>query len=213
MELKTSGIVLKRFDRAENDNTTSVFTEDAGKIYIVSKGTRKPASRFKNSLELFSLSDFMLTKKNQDSRYYTLIQAKAQNSFAGIRSSLKKIALAYYVIELVEKFMQPEDVNKEMYALVLKTLLAVETCGIKEAAEHGARFKVQLLKCAGFNPSDDTEFLDARCVETGVRSQLKEMGSGSNGCYSDALNNILDSYITTVLEEEPESMKFYGSIK
>ncbi|MBN2754620.1 MAG: DNA repair protein RecO [Candidatus Goldbacteria bacterium] len=213
MEIKTSGIVLKRFDRAENDNVTSVFTEGAGKIYVVSKGTRKPASRFKNSLELFSLSDFMLTRKNPDSRYFTLIQAKPHNSFAGIRSSLKKIALAYYIIELVEKFMQPEDINKEMYNLALKTLLAVETCGVKEAAEHGARFKAQLLKCAGFNPSDDAEFLDARCVETCVREQLKEMGSGDNGCYSDALNNILDSYITTVLEEEPESMKFYGSIK
>jgi len=213
MEIKTSGIVLKRFDRAENDNVTAVFTENAGKIFVVSKGTRKPASRFKNSLELFSLSDFMLTRKNPDSRYFTLIQAKAQNSFAGIRSSLKKIALAYYVIELVEKFMQPEDVNKEIYGLVIDTLLAVETCGVKETAEHGATFKARLLKCAGFNPSDDAEFLEARCVENCVRRQLKEMGSGQEGCYSEALNNILDSYITTVLEEEPESMKFYGSIK
>lgn len=213
MELKTAGIVLKRFDRSENDNTTSVFTEEAGKIYVISKGTRKPASRFKNSLELFSLGNFMLSRKNPDSRYFTLVQAKAANSFAGIRKNLKKIAIGYYIIELVEKFMQPEDVNKEIFCLVLNTLLAVENSDEKEAVEYCARFKVQLLKSAGFNPSDDDEFLTARCVEPDVRKALKEMELGNCGCYTEALNNILDSYITNVLEEEPESMKFYGSIK
>ena len=213
MELKTEGIVLKRYDRSENDNTTSVFTKEAGKIFIISKGTRKPASRFKNSLELFSFGDFMLARKNPDSRYFTLIQAKAQNSFAGIRKSLKKIAIAYYIIELVEKFMQPEDANAEVFCLVLNTLLSVENSGEAQAAEHCARFKVQLLRSAGFNPSDDADFLKARCVEPDVRKALKDMELGNCGCYSEALNNMLDSYITNVLEEEPESMKFYGSLK
>jgi DNA repair protein RecO len=220
MELKTEGIVLKRYEKGENDNVTVIFTKETGKVAVVSKSTKKPGSRLKSTLELFSVNRYFLTKKNSQSQYFILIQSQPVNAFQGIRLELKKIALAYYIVELLDKFMQLEEENRELYELALYVLSGIDECRYKDLAEAGSFFKLKLLKIAGFNMTEDAEFLVKRGVSAELEKLMSEIErSGSSeevkgyNTYADELDRLLDSYIVTVLDEEIASRKFFERLR
>lgn len=60
---RTLGWVIKKIPFRESSEIDVVFTRKRGKVSIVAKGSRRPTSRLRAGLELFTLSQFVLYEK------------------------------------------------------------------------------------------------------------------------------------------------------
>lgn len=141
---KTEGIILKRRNFGEADKILTIFSKHYGKIRAIAKGIRKITSRKAGSLELFNLCKFVFTKgKNLD----IISEVEVLNNFSFWRKNLKKVGIAYYFCELVDKLTPEGQVNKAIFELLKNFLLKMEI-----ANESGflRSFEEHLLEELGF---------------------------------------------------------------
>ncbi len=108
----TEGIVLAKKNYAEADRIISVFTKDLGKLSLLAKGVRRPKSRKRGSLEVFSRIKISVVR----SKTFPLItEAETINSYSNIRKDLAKVAVAYSFMETVNKTSRDEEENLPVY--------------------------------------------------------------------------------------------------
>lgn len=141
---KTEGIILKRSNLGETDKLLTIFSKHYGKIRAIAKGVRKITSRKAGHLELFNHVLLFLNKgRNLD----ILTEAQVLNSFRSWRKNLKKVVIAYYFCELVDKLTPDEQANKEVFELLKIYLDKISTASLPELARS---FEEELLDCLGF---------------------------------------------------------------
>jgi DNA repair protein RecO (recombination protein O) len=146
---RVSAIVLKRHDQGEADRLLTVFTRDRGKLTLLAKGVRKPASRKAGHIEPFTHVDLLVAKsKSLD----LVTQAETTHAHRHLREDLWRSSLAYYVAELADAFTQDEDPNELLFDLLLESL------GRLDAADEPALplavhyYELHLLALAGYQP-------------------------------------------------------------
>jgi len=218
MEIKTDGIVLKRYKTGEADDVTVVFTSTNGKILISSKSTQKITSKLKFCLENFSYNAYHLIKKNRNSQFFKLIGAQPLKMFENIRLSLKKLGFAYLVVELLNKFLELEDAQVEIFNMT-KDILHIVDSGLYPNIELlESFFKLKLLKLSGFDLTKDNNYLKHK--DTKFKQNLNVILSSSEPMNLDFdfdilrdINIFLNSYIIQILGEDINSSKFLESIK
>lgn len=151
---KTEGIVLKRINYSEADKIITIFTKHYGKIKCLAKGIRKLTSRRGGNLELFNLVVLFLVKgKNLD----LVTEAQVVDSFAGFRQDLKRVAIAYQLNELVDRFTRENQANWHVFELLKDSFkkLTQPKIDLKKVVVD---FKIKLLKYTGFGlPTEITE--------------------------------------------------------
>jgi len=144
---KTKGIVLKRKDVGEADKIITVFSDRYGKIIARAKGVRKILSKNGGSIELFILADFVFAEgKNFD----ILVGASIINSFKNIRNNLKKTAIAYYFVELVDKLTSEKEGSNKIFGLLLESFSFLDSK--KEKLLIYPYFELNLLSYLGYFP-------------------------------------------------------------
>ena len=218
MEIKTPGIILKRVSRDEQGVISSVFTEAYGKLRVTSKGTEKAKSRLRASLEVFSVSDFHLVKASENSPFYRLAGARCLTQNQELRDSLPKIASACVMAELTELFMQPEDSSPETYRLLCDSLAELCACGESGVKAVENSFKVRLLKIAGYDISAEGALSDYNFISREEYSAIESVSAGETGeAYGtvsrEKTGEIIDAYITGVLGDSVNSIKFRAGLK
>lgn len=218
MELKTEGIVLKRYKSGEADDITVIFTSDFGKLLISSKSTRKLSSRLKFCLESFSYNNYHLIKKNKDSKFFKLIGATHIKMFENIRMSLRKLGFAYLVVELLNKFLEMEDESKEIFELTKNVLHIVDSDLYPNIELLEIFFKLKLLKLCGFDLTKDNNYLKNRDMKFrhSLDTILDAISPHKLKFDYDILreiNILINSYIINILGEDIHSSKFLESIK
>lgn len=115
----SEGIVLARQNFSEADRILVIFTRKYGKISLIAKGVRKPKSRKRGSLEIFSYIKFSASKgKGLD----LIEEVEVIDSFQTIRKDLKKVSVAYFLIEVVGRLTQEGEKNEALFRLILKYL-------------------------------------------------------------------------------------------
>jgi DNA repair protein RecO (recombination protein O) len=113
------GIILGRRNFGEADRILSVFSEDHGRLSLLAKGVRKPKSRKRGHIEIFSLIKFQAVKgKGLD----LITEAEVEDGFDSLRKNLKRISVAYYVTEVVQKITQENEPNTRLFDLITDTL-------------------------------------------------------------------------------------------
>ena len=116
---KTKGIILGRRDYSESDRILSIYTKDFGRISLLAKGVRMPKSRKRGHIEIFSLVDFQAVRgKGID----IMTEVEIIDNFSKIRKNLKKVALAYYFMEVIGKITSENERNQKLFDSVLKYL-------------------------------------------------------------------------------------------
>jgi len=141
---KTEGVVLKKRNFGEADRILTLFSKHFGKIQILAKGIRKTTSRKSGSLELFNqVRIFVARGKNLD----IVTEAEVVNSFSSWRKDLKKIALAYYYSELVDKLTVEESPNEEVFDLLTNSFI-----NLSQEFQDRKIFARSLLEETGFWP-------------------------------------------------------------
>jgi DNA repair protein RecO (recombination protein O) len=144
---RTEAIVLKRSDFGEADRLLTFFTPYMGKLRAVAKGARKPGSRKAGHLELFSHTRLLLAQgRNLD----IITQAETVEPHLPLREDLLRATYAYYVAELVDRFLGDEDENRPVFDLLLA---AFSWLGRADDLALAARFfELRLLTLVGYRP-------------------------------------------------------------
>lgn len=141
------GFVLARKNYSEADRILSVFSKNHGKISLLAKGVRKTLSKKRGHIEVFSRIKFSLTKTKG---LPVMTEAEVVDSYSKIRKNLKKVALAYYFLEVVGKTTREEEKHRELYEILVKIFEALKKEGrLKKLKEA---FVYEVLTSLGFWP-------------------------------------------------------------
>ncbi|MBI4300489.1 MAG: DNA repair protein RecO [Chloroflexi bacterium] len=148
---KTEAIVLKQSKLGEADRIITCYTPYLGKMRGVAKGVRRPGSRLSGHLEPFTHTSLMLAQgQNLD----VITQAQTIEGFWPLRQDLRRMSLALYAVELVERFTSEGLENPGLFRLFSAML---HLLGQAEDPESALRFfEVQLLERLGYRPHLDS---------------------------------------------------------
>lgn len=142
-------MVIARRDFGEADRILVVFTKERGKASLLAKGVRRPTSRKRGHLEVFSQIKFAAVHgRSLD----IITEAEIINGFTKVRRDLKKVAVAYYLCEVVGRATREEEKNEELYELLLGSLGKLGKSGRLGGLRK--KFIEEALVILGFWPKD-----------------------------------------------------------
>ena len=144
---QTEAIVLRRSDFGEADRLLTVLTPERGKLRLIAKGARKPASRKSGHVELFSYGRYLVAVGHD---LDIVTQAETIEPFLPLHEDLLRATYAYYVAELTDAFTPEQDENRPLFTLLKEAL------GWLAAADDLPRvaryYEIHLLGLAGYQP-------------------------------------------------------------
>lgn len=143
----TEAVVLRRQDIGEADRLLVLYTPDAGKVHVIAKGVRKPASRKAGHLELF-IHSRLLVARGQSLDIVT--QAETIHPFRALREDLERIGYAHYAVELLDRFAAEGQANRALFDLLVETLDRLCTAG--DLALTLRFYELRLLALEGYRP-------------------------------------------------------------
>lgn len=157
---KAEAVVLRSRVYGEADRILSLFTKEWGKISAIAKGVRKPTSRLRGAVQLFSHTHLVLYKgKTLD----TVTQGEATEDFSFLQDDLERLTAASYCAELVERLTFENQPLPKLFWLLLT---ALRTLRWGDPVLVARVFEVQLLAILGYRPRLDD------CVVCGRRRQI-----------------------------------------
>jgi DNA repair protein RecO (recombination protein O) len=145
----TQAIVLRTWPFGESDKIVSFLTENHGKLRGIAKGAKRSRKRFVNSLEPFSLVNLRFQDRGHSSLAF-ILAAELSLGFKQLLSSLDKIAVASYLVEITDGLVGEREEN----GLVFQHLRD----GLAHLEQHSTSltfltaFELKLLKLAGYQP-------------------------------------------------------------
>jgi DNA repair protein RecO (recombination protein O) len=145
---RVEAIVLKRADFGEADRLLTIYTPDHGKIRAIAKGARKPSSRKSGHVELFMHTALLLAK----GRHLDIVtQADTLDAFLPLQKNLERLGYAYYLAELIDRFVEEATENRPLFDLLLSALkwLGNATSDPFLLARY---FELHLLQHVGYRP-------------------------------------------------------------
>lgn len=173
---RTQAIVLGHYEYGEADRILKLYTLEKGKVSAIAKGVRKINSRKAGHLEPFTHVNLFLARgRNLD----IITQAEAINTRVGLRENLRLMALASYVVEVLDRFTYEEGRNSGLYRLLTQTLDRLEAQPNPETVVR--YYELRLLELLGYRP----QLFD--CIDCGeaIRQQdqfFSPLGGGI-ACY------------------------------
>jgi len=154
----TQAIVLGHIEYGEADRILKLFTYEKGKISAIAKGVRKIRSRKAGHLEPFTRVNLYLARgRNLD----IITQAETEDAYMGLREDLQRVAMASYVVEVLDRFTFEESQNVGLYHLLAKTLSRLESQPNPKTVIH--YYELRLLENLGLRP----ELFD--CIDCGKK--------------------------------------------
>ncbi|MGR3309720.1 MAG: DNA repair protein RecO [Candidatus Brocadiales bacterium] len=170
---KTLAITLKRNDYSDTSQIVSFYTLDYGRIQTFAKGSKRYKKKFTGVLDLLTYNEIVFIKK-ESAKLYTLTEWELIDNFAGLRENLDKFYSASYVVELVGEFTEENDINDELFKLLLNTLREISrSASVSEIFVYLLAFEMRLLKLAGYMPEM------SHCVNCEAEIQFKNYVSFS----------------------------------
>lgn len=146
MTQKTLGIILKRKNFGEADRILTVLTERFGKISAIAKGSRKIKARLLGHLEPFMLIHFQL---HEGKNFQIVTGAENEKVFENIQNDFKKTTRAFYLAELVDKFLGSDEKNPEVFRIFLDALKYLNDNNIDLMLRF---FELKIIEESGFKP-------------------------------------------------------------
>ncbi len=173
MNYAAEGVILARRNFSEADRIISVFTKNFGKLSVIAKGVRKPMSRKRGHLEVFSYIKFIAHRgKTLD----LMTEVATIDSFTQVRKNLKKVAVAYFVVEVIAKITREEAKNEDLFELLVETLQKLKANqnlrGLRED------FVYQALVLAGFWPRGKAMDAPDKILEEVTERRIKSIRVG-----------------------------------
>ncbi len=167
------GIVLGRRNFGEADRILSVYTKNYGRISLMAKGTRRPSSRKRGHIEIFNLVKFQAVAGNGID---LMTEAEVVEDFAMFRKSLKKVSLAYYLMEVIGKITHEQESNVDLFNLILDNLSKLKVT--KKLKELRLDFISKLLVLMGYWPQQQKLLNPDEELEKVIERQISSVRVG-----------------------------------
>jgi DNA repair protein RecO (recombination protein O) len=120
--VRTEGIVLRTYAFSETSRIVHAFTLHYGIQSLLARGARRPRSRFGGGLETFTRLDLVYYRK-REGMMHTLSECSVIDSHPALSSDLEKFYGGSVVLEVVKRFATEEEPNRELYVLIVDSLL------------------------------------------------------------------------------------------
>jgi len=117
--VRIEAIVIKKSDQGEHGETVQLYTATAGKVMAVAKGLKRKTSKQAAHLEPFNLIDCRLIAGQG---LPIIASAHSRASFPDIKASLPKLALGFYLLELMDQLIYENEADSTLWQW-LKTKL------------------------------------------------------------------------------------------
>lgn len=112
--IKDEGIILSNKNSKEADTIVKILAREHGKLICIAPGATKPKSRKRGSLEPFSFVEISAAK----SKILPIItEAQLINPNSFVRNNIKKLVVAYYMAEIIDRLLEVEEKNERVYVL------------------------------------------------------------------------------------------------
>jgi len=179
MNYKTKGIVLKRMNFGEADRILTILTERFGKIKAIARGVRKGRSKLAGSLEPFMLLNLQL---HEGKTFFTITGSEIELEFSEIHTELKKTSQAFYIAELVDKFLPEHQKSDEVSNLLVR---AFEYLNDDKKSLLLRIFELKIIEASGFHPElYECVYCKEKLVEGNNFWDAVEGGAVCNDCQS-----------------------------
>ncbi len=151
----TKAIVLKRQDIRENDSLVLFYTKEQGKISLIARGTKKPASKLVGHLEPLNVIDLMVVPGKS---YSYVGSVKSEKTFFSLRGDIDALKWVFAGISSFLRLISAEGEKDERLFLLLYNYLKIlddlarEVSAKKEGEISYAVFIFRLLTIVGYRP-------------------------------------------------------------
>src|SRR6266851_122786 len=157
---KSAAVVIGSFALGESDRVVTFFSREHGKVRGVARAARRPRSRFTGALELFTVGELVFFDTGK-SDLLRIDHFDVVRPLARLREDLDRLGHASWIVECVGRLTADWDPHVALYALLTRSLRAMESGPPGRVA---IRFVTRCLDVLGHRPRLD------RCVECGRRA-------------------------------------------
>jgi DNA repair protein RecO (recombination protein O) len=163
----SEGIVLARRNFGEADRILVIYTKNFGKVSLLAKGIRRPKSRKRGHVEVFNNIKFQaVAGRGLD----IMTEAEVIEDFSEVRKSLRKISLAYYLMEVVGRITHEGEEKTGVYCLLLTSLQKLKSA--KMLKKLRLDFITDLLITLGYWPIDKPLYSPDEKLEEVIERQI-----------------------------------------
>lgn len=119
---KIEGIIISERDYSETSKILNVITKEYGIIGVMAKGCKSLKSELRSVTGKLTYGYFNLYYKS--GKLSPLISVDVINSFKTIKSDIKKISYASFLLDLTEQVMK-QSYHEDIYALLIDSLAKI----------------------------------------------------------------------------------------
>jgi len=147
--IKTKGLVIKEQAFKEQDKILTIFTQDEGKIQCIARGVRRQKSGLLASTQVFAYSEFVYYPGKT---FGSINQANLIDSFYPLRNDLTKMALASYLLDLINNAYDFYQKDPVILKLLLYVLYYIANGKAKSDTAMVGAFQMKLISVLGYRP-------------------------------------------------------------
>jgi len=115
---RTQGFIVRKINLGETDQLFTIYTKDFGKLEILGRAIRKTSSKLRSGAEIFYLSEIEFI---QGKIHKTLTDAILIDKFKNLRKSLKRLATAYKISEVLDAMLRGQESDEKIWGLLNET--------------------------------------------------------------------------------------------
>ncbi|MCA9726449.1 MAG: DNA repair protein RecO [Candidatus Eisenbacteria bacterium] len=145
----TSGFVLRSLRYGDTSRVATLFTRDLGKISIIAKGARVPGSLFGASLDLFTLSQFVVYYR-PGRNLQMLKSGDVDHHFAHIADQPRRFVFGCAVLEYLDRMILEDEPAPELFGLGLRVLTRVDRSSLSAVSEVVRAFQLRTAALLGY---------------------------------------------------------------
>jgi DNA repair protein RecO (recombination protein O) len=151
---KAQALVIRATDFSETSRIVTLWTRELGKVRALAKGGRRLRSSFECGLDLLTVCDIVVLRKNTGS-LDLLTEARVRERFEPLRHDLAALYGAYYVGEMLGAWSQEYDPHPPLFDAALGALRDLGEVDVLKGPCI-AHFELVLLRELGYGPALET---------------------------------------------------------
>lgn len=172
-KIADTAIVLGVRDYKEFDTLVTLFTKNHGKLLTIARGSRRLKSRKGGHIQSFGIVDVSIDQGEFGSY---LVEVRPIATQPNIKGDLKKMAVAFYFIEVVGKVAAEGESNEELFDLLSKYLkLLVLSENLKTLR---TQFAKEVLVLSGFRQESQKDVDPDKILEEIFEKKLGTLRVG-----------------------------------
>lgn len=147
---KVEALVLRAREAREADQLLTLLTREKGKIIVLARGVRKPQSKLRGGVQVFSHTDLVL----HSGRKLDRITGAEARRFFNFQAQWEKLAYAVYWADLLERALPEGEPQERIFGLTLLVFyhLAALPPDSRQVGVLSLFFEWHLISLLGYQP-------------------------------------------------------------